>query len=83
MSLRLTMLAILAPLISFIAYFAYQDFDQSKEKLANLSFTSGPASETHLIYDLVHELQKERGYSAGYIASAGNDFSKQIAQQRL
>lgn len=83
MSLRLTMLAILTPLISFIVYFVYQDFNRAQENLFILSNTSETVRETRLINDLVHELQKERGYSAGYVASGGTAFSKQVAQQRL
>ena len=32
---------------------------------------------------LIHELQKERGMSAGYIGSKGSDFKEQLTQQRL
>lgn len=32
--------------------------------------------------ELIHELQKERGMSAGYVSSKGKSFGEQLAQQR-
>ena len=32
---------------------------------------------------LVHEMQKERGYTAGYIGSGGKKFVNELQQQRL
>ena len=32
--------------------------------------------------DFIHEMQKERGYSAGFIASKGKNFPTQLAEQR-
>ncbi|EDN67591.1 Methyl-accepting chemotaxis protein [Beggiatoa sp. PS] len=32
---------------------------------------------------LIHELQKERGMSAGFIASQGIEFSKELPEQRM
>lgn len=34
------------------------------------------------ISSLVHELQKERGVSAGYIGSGGNSFKDKLSHQR-
>ncbi|MEZ6119271.1 MAG: nitrate- and nitrite sensing domain-containing protein [Pirellulaceae bacterium] len=37
---------------------------------------------TQSLQDLAHELQKERGMSAGYIASQGQSFRNELAKQR-
>lgn len=35
------------------------------------------------INDLVHQLQRERGYSSGYLASGGKSLSQEVADQRV
>ena len=41
------------------------------------------AIEANRVGDLVNEMQKERGYSAGFIGSSGVNFPSELAQQRL
>jgi methyl-accepting chemotaxis protein len=65
-------------LILFIAkdvFRAYQSLEQANETIAVtklVTFTN----------HLVHELQKERGMSAGFIGSKGSKFASQIRNQR-
>jgi methyl-accepting chemotaxis protein len=52
-----------------------QDMSDSSNGASLLSLTDNAAS-------LVHELQKERGMSAGYLGSKGNKFRQKLAVQR-
>ncbi len=65
-------LAICSAFVVFDSFNRYRDGDQSRE-IAEFSIQLG---------SLIHELQKERGMSAGYIGSKGADFKDQLAQQR-
>jgi methyl-accepting chemotaxis protein len=65
-------------LILFIAkdvFRAYQSLEQANETIA---VTKLVTATNHL----VHELQKERGMSAGFIGSKGSKFASQIRNQR-
>lgn len=52
---------------------------QDKHDLGNLAALARTAP---IVSNLVHELQKERGYSAGFIGSRGEKLGKQLADQR-
>ncbi|MBR9726871.1 methyl-accepting chemotaxis protein [Shewanella intestini] len=75
-------LMILPPLFAFIVYGGmfvdnkYQSQNQLHTvlTLSNLSVVNGA---------LVHELQKERGMSAGFIGSQGRSFANTLPQQRI
>ena len=54
------------------SYKEYNNFNKL-HKMIELATTSAT---------LVHETQKERGYTAGYLGSKGNKFSSELAQQR-
>jgi methyl-accepting chemotaxis protein len=67
-----------AGLLLFIAndmYRAYHSFEQANETIANARLVKMTSS-------LVHELQKERGISAGYIGSNGKRFATELRSQR-
>ena len=71
----------LLPLVAFIC-FATHDFAQTyKEKMSleKMLILTDSASVSSL---LVHELQKERGASAGYLSSKGKKFQQAIIQHR-
>lgn len=76
--LRILACASIVPLI-MLAYClvdrCWTSYEQAKQ---------GPAivSATTYLADLTHELQKERGMSAGFIASQGASFKKELAEQR-
>ena len=78
---KLLTLAIL-PLIGFIC-FASESFIttyQDKVSLEKMLVLTDSASASSF---LVHELQKERGASAGYLSSKGKKFKDILAKQRL
>ena len=49
---------------------------------SNMSSLGSLARTAPVVSGLVHEMQKERGYSAGYIGSRGAVFSQQVDDQR-
>ncbi|MEP0356737.1 methyl-accepting chemotaxis protein [Paraglaciecola sp.] len=53
----------------------YHQFEQAQDNVAD-------AELTKFTSQLVHELQKERGMSAGYIGSKGSNFKSELQQQR-
>lgn len=74
-------LILLAPLLGLI-FFAQQDLrtnytkSQSVHKLEQLAVLGTKLSA------LVHELQKERGMTAGFIGSGGKKFAQKLPEQR-
>ncbi|MGB0440916.1 MAG: nitrate- and nitrite sensing domain-containing protein, partial [Paracoccaceae bacterium] len=83
MTLRLTMLAILIPVVALLGGFTYQSYTRSQEIVARLTDAQSSVAEARWLYDAVHELQKERGYSAGYLSSNGQQFAADLAAQRV
>ncbi len=82
MSLRFIMLGALAPLVLLLAFFLEQDLAKLAAARAEQLRLVSVVAETDALADLVHELQKERGYSAGFIASRRANFSVEIVKQR-
>ena len=81
MKLRLVMTLIILPLLALATYFAYGviTLDRSQSELAIQS--TQQALQQSFVNDLIHELQKERGYSAGFIASDGQNFADALRAQ--
>jgi len=52
---------------------------QTAENLANLDSLAQTAP---IVSGLIHEMQKERGYSAGFIGSKGSNFAPNLTKQR-
>ncbi|WP_299663604.1 methyl-accepting chemotaxis protein [uncultured Psychromonas sp.] len=71
----------LLPLIGFISFAGsnYIQAYQEKVMLEKMLILTNSAAVSSL---LVHELQKERGASAGYLSSKGEKFQKAIEQHR-
>ena len=82
MKLRIVMITIILPLLALATYFAAQTITAEQDRLAVASSSVARAAEQSVINDLIHELQKERGYSAGFVASAGANFARNLVQQR-
>ncbi|MEL6570745.1 MAG: nitrate- and nitrite sensing domain-containing protein [Pseudomonadota bacterium] len=82
MKLRLIMVVIILPLLALSGYYAKViiDFDR---KLANDAAQELVRAEKQgLVNDLIDELQKERGYSAGFLGSSGANFIGEVVEQR-
>ncbi|MEH6627366.1 MAG: methyl-accepting chemotaxis protein [Motiliproteus sp.] len=74
-------LAILLPLIGFIFYgtnYIINNYQLQQE----MQYLNGLTQLAKHNSALVHELQKERGMSAGYIGSKGKAFKEKLASQR-
>ncbi|MBB1271458.1 methyl-accepting chemotaxis protein [Psychromonas sp. SR45-3] len=71
----------LLPLIGFISFAGYYSMQAYQEKvmLEKMLVLTDSAAVSSL---LVHELQKERGASAGYLSSKGEKFQQTIKQHR-
>jgi len=81
MKLRFLMIAILAPAMLAAGYFAYYTYEQKLyERNAGVA-TSEMLIAFGSISALVHELQRERGYSAGHVSSGGANFAPELADQ--
>ncbi|MAY75899.1 MAG: hypothetical protein CMJ31_14500 [Phycisphaerae bacterium] len=65
-----------------LAYFGYTVTASSLQEAEDASRISDLASVGVLIGNLVHETQKERGYTAGFLGSKGESFSSELPQQR-
>ncbi|MBO9478745.1 nitrate- and nitrite sensing domain-containing protein [Shimia sp. R11_0] len=82
MKLRLVMLLVIGPLFTVAGSFMYHDVSHEKKAVARAHATTLQAQEGAIVGAVIHELQKERGYSAGYLSSGGVNFSYELAQQR-
>jgi methyl-accepting chemotaxis protein len=71
----------LIPLIAFTA-FAGKDLLDKRADLASAESIAVVAEAAPMISNLVHELQKERGASAGFINSAGKSLADTLRNQR-
>jgi methyl-accepting chemotaxis protein len=73
--LTLVPVAVLFIFISADIYRAYHALDQANETIADVRLVTATNK-------LVHELQKERGMSAGFIGSKGSKFASELKDQR-
>lgn len=83
MSLRFNMYAIIAPLLLMIGYAIFGKVTEYRQRIDALTFSTELLTESGHFSALVHELQRERGYSAGFIASKGGIFSTELEEQRI
>jgi len=82
MSLKTKVIVIVILSVSMIIYFTgrelmrHFEFEQKKQQLTELIILSQTLSK------LIHETQKERGMSAGYLGSHGKKFKSMLPKQR-
>src|SRR6266481_7318144 len=74
-------IACLLPLLAFIG-FAGKDLLQKRSDYASAAQIAELADATPSITSLVHELQKERGSSVGFINAKGQSFADALRGQR-
>ena len=82
MKLRYLMLLMTAPLLGLALFLVWQDIVRLQGTIRVADRSSIAMTEMRAVADLVHELQKERGYSAGYAASEGVNFRQELSTQR-
>jgi methyl-accepting chemotaxis protein len=73
--LTLIPVAVLLIFITADIFRAYHDLDQANKTISNVRLVT-------ITSQLVHELQKERGMSAGFIGSKGSEFVSELKNQR-
>src|SRR5882672_4634323 len=79
-SLRIA-IACLLPLIAFTV-FAGKDLLEKRAAFSTAGSIAVVAEAAPVISNLVHELQKERGASAGFVNSKGTAFADTLRNQR-
>ena len=83
MKLRTRMFVMLAPLVTLLVVFVSIEILNKYNVMRVPQTVQGATLELEAIADLVHALQLERGYSAGFIGSDGENFSEDVLRQRL
>ncbi len=74
-------LAVLLPVLGLLAYSGLVVFDRY-QKMEDMGRVRMLADFAPIVSALVHELQKERGQSAGFISSQGKKFAQTLPGQR-
>lgn len=82
MKLRLIVFCILAPLLAMIGYLAFLKSQVASSQIVELEARSELLVEAETTNALIHQLQRERGFSAGFIASKGRIFVGELLGQR-
>ncbi|MEL6682928.1 MAG: nitrate- and nitrite sensing domain-containing protein, partial [Pseudomonadota bacterium] len=81
MKLRLVMVLIILPLLALSGYFASRMMEVDRLYASAAALSAEQAQQQSHINDLVHELQKERGFSAGFVSSNGASFQQDLNNQ--
>lgn len=82
MRLRVVMLLVIAPLLALATYFVWLEIQTQQDRLERAQSASEIISSSRYLNDLVHEMQRERGFSAGFLSSAGKNFPAELEAQR-
>lgn len=81
MKLRVVMIAIILPLLALAGFFAALHLETERTTRDNAYWSQKKIHEESHIANLVHQLQRERGYSAGFLASKGQNFADELPRQ--
>jgi len=82
MKISIKMLLMVAIPIAGMLVFVARDISDKTASLRDLNMTSVLTGLAVKSGSLIHELQKERGLSAGFVASKGEKFRDDLARQR-
>ncbi len=74
-------LMVITPLIVLLM-FAYQNIRSNLSMYKEMQQTTQIVEQSVALSNLIHELQKERGLSAGFIASKGENLKKELTDQQ-
>ena len=75
------LLLVLLPILIMLAFGLYQSYQLNKVRVESSQLQT-MVEFSVFASNLVHELQKERGMTAGYLGSKGAKFAAEIKQQR-
>ena len=81
-SLKAKMVSLIVLLAGSLFFYSISNFIDDKDQLARLHDVEHLKELAVASSQLVHELQKERGLSAGFIGSKGNKFANELREQR-
>ncbi|MCY4334622.1 MAG: methyl-accepting chemotaxis protein [Litoreibacter sp.] len=76
------MLLVIGPLFLTTGYLMQSDIAYERQNMATAEQILIATEEGAAIDALIHELQRERGFSAGYISSSGQNFPVELRNQR-
>ena len=82
LSLRTKFLTIIVPMLLGLAYLTYLEARDSLRQTQTLDKLYTAIDASVRISFLVHEIQKERGNSSGYLSNNGEKFGPQLIDQR-
>ncbi len=82
LGLRKKMLLMLFPLVTGLFIFAVMDLTERVSTMRSMRTTRTLAHLAVASSSLIHELQKERGLSSGFVASKGAKFGPELVKQR-
>lgn len=82
MKLRVIMLLVIGPFCLLSAYLIYTEVQMQRSLYQEAHIITLKSQEGAALGNLAHELQKERGYSAGHVASGGKNFINELSEQR-
>jgi hypothetical protein len=81
-SLRFRLLALLALIVAGLLYYAIGALSQDTRRIQTMQQLEQTIHLATSASALIHELQKERGLSAGLLASKGTRFTGELSTQR-
>lgn len=82
LNIRGKLLMLIAPPLLALLAMEVHDLSETNSDISSLESVSVLVKLTELNSKVAHELQKERGMSAGFLGSRGNDFADALPQQR-
>ncbi|MDY0074199.1 MAG: nitrate- and nitrite sensing domain-containing protein, partial [Thauera sp.] len=81
-SIRLRLFALFALVIACVLYYAIADLARQWQARSTLSASVRLSEFSVHLSGLIHELQKERGLSTGFVGSGGSNFRVELDAQR-
>ncbi len=82
LSIRAKLMLLIVPLLAALVVTDVRLLQSMGSRIASFSHIEVLVTLTQLNSNLAHEMQKERGMSAGFLGSGGNSFAPAIVQQR-
>ena len=82
LSIRAKLMLLIVPLLAALVVTGVRLLQFMGSRIASFSHIEVLVTLTQLNSNLAHEMQKERGMSAGYLGSGGKSFAQAIVKQR-
>lgn len=82
LSIRAKLMLLIVPLLAALVVTDVRLLQSMGSRIASFSHIEVLVTLTQLNSNLAHEMQKERGMSAGYLGSGGKSFAQAIVKQR-